>query len=464
MATEQFANSAQTTLSAAITSTTATSISVANGGTPFSSSAQFRILIDSELMLVTAGAGTNTWTVTRGIEGTAAATHSNGATVTEVLTAGGLVNLLPSGSAQVYAAAPGGRLTLTSGTPVTTSDVTAAQTLYYTPYIHDQIALYTGSWAGVTFSEKSLKLTDSSQTGRTTNASATLDQLTDTSQLVRGMQISGTNIPAGTTISSINSASSVTMSQNATGSGTGIAITFKLPPSKNYDVFGISSGGALKLQLGNSWTNDTTRADALGTQNGVQVNNAAINSGDSNSIPAKQGLYLGTIRTTAAAGQTEDSFGGSSQSGGHRYVWNLYNRVPRPLGVIDTTNSWNYTTATWRASNGQSANKVEYVCGLNLDRVRALAHGRFANSTATVVGSSGIGIDSTSVNSAQVMGGSVGVASGTAQVLAEYLGYPGVGYHALQWLEISQAAGTMFWYGNEGFSYIQAGLTAEVLG
>jgi hypothetical protein len=93
MATEQFANSAQTTLSAAITSTTATSISVVNGGPPFSSSAQFRILIDSELMLVTAGAGTNTWTVTRGIEGTTAATHSSGATVTEVLTAGGLENL-----------------------------------------------------------------------------------------------------------------------------------------------------------------------------------------------------------------------------------------------------------------------------------------------------------------------------------------------------------------------------------
>src|SRR6185436_9706895 len=38
-----------------------------------------------------------------------------------------------------------GRLTLTSGTPVTTGDVTAATTLYFTPNGGNQIALYTGS-------------------------------------------------------------------------------------------------------------------------------------------------------------------------------------------------------------------------------------------------------------------------------------------------------------------------------
>jgi hypothetical protein len=49
----------------------------------------------------------------------------------------------------------GGRLTLTSGTPVTTSDVTSASaTIYYTPYLHDRISLWNGSrWTTVKFSE-----------------------------------------------------------------------------------------------------------------------------------------------------------------------------------------------------------------------------------------------------------------------------------------------------------------------
>lgn len=52
-----------------------------------------------------------------------------------------------------------GRLTLTSGTPVTTSDVTGATSIYYTPYIGNQIGLYTGSaWVSYTFAELSLAL------------------------------------------------------------------------------------------------------------------------------------------------------------------------------------------------------------------------------------------------------------------------------------------------------------------
>jgi hypothetical protein len=43
------------------------------------------IAVDSEFMLVTAGMGTTTWTVTRGYAGSTAAAHSDGATVTRVL-------------------------------------------------------------------------------------------------------------------------------------------------------------------------------------------------------------------------------------------------------------------------------------------------------------------------------------------------------------------------------------------
>ena len=53
-----------------------------------------------------------------------------------------------------------GRLTLTSGTPVTTGDVSAAATAYYTPYIGNGISLYDGStaWAKYTFTEITISL------------------------------------------------------------------------------------------------------------------------------------------------------------------------------------------------------------------------------------------------------------------------------------------------------------------
>lgn len=56
-------------------------------------------------------------------------------------------------------ATPGGRLTLTSGTPVTTGDVTGATNVYYCPYVHDFITLYDGTrWRLYQFTELTLAL------------------------------------------------------------------------------------------------------------------------------------------------------------------------------------------------------------------------------------------------------------------------------------------------------------------
>lgn len=82
--TEQFANNATTTLNGGINNST-TSVVVLNGS-PFSSSGNFRIIIDSEIMLVTNVSG-NTFTVTRGSESTVAVAHNSGATVTQIVTA-----------------------------------------------------------------------------------------------------------------------------------------------------------------------------------------------------------------------------------------------------------------------------------------------------------------------------------------------------------------------------------------
>jgi hypothetical protein len=85
---EKFANNAATTLSAAITTTTATSCTVTDAST-FPASGSFRIKIDGEILVVTAVAG-GTFTITRGAEGTVAASHDNGADVIHLLTKGGL--------------------------------------------------------------------------------------------------------------------------------------------------------------------------------------------------------------------------------------------------------------------------------------------------------------------------------------------------------------------------------------
>lgn len=57
-------------------------------GSVFPSTGDFRLIVDSELMLCTARSG-NSLTVTRGVEGSTPASHSNGATVTHIATAGG---------------------------------------------------------------------------------------------------------------------------------------------------------------------------------------------------------------------------------------------------------------------------------------------------------------------------------------------------------------------------------------
>jgi len=85
---EFYANNPTTSLSANITNV-ATTLTVASASA-FPANAQFRILVDQEIMIVTAGAGTTTWTVTRGQEGTANVSHLSGAAVSGLLTKGSL--------------------------------------------------------------------------------------------------------------------------------------------------------------------------------------------------------------------------------------------------------------------------------------------------------------------------------------------------------------------------------------
>ncbi len=90
MGVERFTNNASSTLAAAISSTGATSLTItSNTGFPSVTTASgdfFHALIDSELVKVTDNSST-TWSIARGVDGSTAATHSNGAAVTHVVPA-----------------------------------------------------------------------------------------------------------------------------------------------------------------------------------------------------------------------------------------------------------------------------------------------------------------------------------------------------------------------------------------
>src|SRR6185437_2715032 len=105
---EQYANNASSTLASTIIAGDG-SLTVASAAA-FPTVGNFRIIVDSEIMTVTAVSG-STFTITRGAEGTTAAGHTSGAIVTQVLTRGGLLalgsDLLLSDS---YAALPSSSL------------------------------------------------------------------------------------------------------------------------------------------------------------------------------------------------------------------------------------------------------------------------------------------------------------------------------------------------------------------
>ena len=74
--------SSQTKLTAAVTAAATTIHVDAATAAAFSTTGPFAIVVDNEVMSVTGGFGTTTWTVTRGTDGTTAAAHSSNSAVT----------------------------------------------------------------------------------------------------------------------------------------------------------------------------------------------------------------------------------------------------------------------------------------------------------------------------------------------------------------------------------------------
>jgi hypothetical protein len=97
--TELFANDLTTTLTVAVSTTPAANTQetwtvASSAGFGFGTAGQYRARVDSEIVMVTAAPSGTTLTVLRGQEGTLTATHANGATLSQVLTAAAIGNAI----------------------------------------------------------------------------------------------------------------------------------------------------------------------------------------------------------------------------------------------------------------------------------------------------------------------------------------------------------------------------------
>lgn len=280
---------------------------------------------------------------------------------------------------------PQGRLTLTTAVPVQLADVAGATSVFYTPYVGNQIPI----WNGITFTP------------------TVFPELT--------LALSNPN-------HAINS---------------------------NYDAFVAFNAGVLTVCTGPAWTSDTGRGTGAGTTQltrvlGLYTNTVSMtarNGATTFTVAAGFGTYVGTIRTIGSAGQTSWVANPAAAAGGGAcllYQWNMFNRVPASAISMDSTNTWAYTTATWRAANAAVSsgllNRISAIFGFNEDAVSVVFNGLV---TASNIGAAvGVGLDSiTAWSGTPGLYNNNSTPGGPGALPAFFTGAAGQGLHFFQALE-----------------------------
>lgn len=289
---------------------------------------------------------------------------------------------IAGGSGSGSPSVPQGRLTLTTATPVMTSSVSGATTVYYAPYVGRYVPIYNGSaWA-------------------MTDIGGELSQATTDS----------TKSPAACTTNS------------------------------NYDLFVWSDSGTYRCTRGPAWSSDTARGTGAGTTEleriaGIYTNKVAITNGPA----ANRGTYVGTIRTNGSS-QVDWILGGTAAGGtpASLHVWNMYNRVDVTAEIFNSTSSYTWTpgVATFRAANGTNNMRCSFVIGVRNDSVRAIYEAVGNNSNAWMVG---VGIDRTTGFDSSIFYGA-GTTAGIGIAERSYLGF-----HYAQAVEWTASATSTFY-------------------
>lgn len=274
----------------------------------------------------------------------------------------------------VFINPPQGRLTLQTATPVMPATQSAKTTIYYTPYVGNQIPIYDGvSFRNVAFSELSVATTDN------------------------------TKSPAAIGASKVN------------------------------DWFVWDDAGTTRIGHGPDWTSDTARSagTALTMVNGILLNSAALTNGPA----ASRGTYVGTTRSDGSS-QLNWVIGAAASGGtaGNLALWNTYNRVVIGSTSQDTASSL-YTSNTIRQYGGATAMQCSYILGLSEDSILASISSEFALAAASgAFAIVGIGLDSTTTfqfsryRSPPNPAASTYVSPWTQSIV---LSQPAIGYHTL---------------------------------
>jgi hypothetical protein len=211
-----------------------------------------------------------------------------------------------------------------------------------------------------------------------------------------------------------------------------VSLALTATSGTNYDVFLYDNAGTLTLEL-TAWTDGTTRATAIALQDGVYVKSGATTR-----------RYLGTIRASGS-NVTEDSLT-------KRFVWNYYHRIPRPVRVVDGTDTWTYSTAAYRQKNASTNNAIAVVVGAAESLINLIICGVMTGSAAGQNGGVAVGRDSTTVptptNQTITHAAVPASCSSLPRSFAEEI-VP-LGYHAYNALEYGHGSGTQTWYGDNG--------------
>lgn len=302
--------------------------------------------------------------------------------------------------------APQGYITVTSGTPTIPSDVVAATTVYYTPYVGDDVPIYNGT----SFTPLSIV----SELSLTLSSSHVANNIYDFyAFLVNGVVTFGTG-PSW----SAGTGGSVTAGSCARGTGAG--------------------GAALTMVQGIN-TNAVSMTMRYG--NGTQTTTVAAN----------QATYLGSMFVDGTNGQVScyRSWGQNRKWG----IWNAYNRQRVYLKVGDNTATWTYGTQnTWRPSNNSTNNKLTTFCGLTEGQIDVRMYQLVtpgSNGDALI----GIGINSTTAptgTAGRIANNSAGAAN---SISAEHTFTSGIGIQDITALEEYTGAS-----GNATFSGTQTNM------
>jgi hypothetical protein len=213
-----------------------------------------------------------------------------------------------------------------------------------------------------------------------------------------------------------------------------------------FDIFAYYTGSAVALEFTN-WSGSTTRATAIVRQDGVWCRADNLTR-----------RFLGTCRPRSATTYSWVTVGTNAPV---RFdLWNVDNRSQIAFDLTSTTNTWNYTTATWRQAQGSALYQVDVVAGLQESRLICFLTATSRNS-ASAGGNNprevGIGFDSTTVPTGTM--GSSGSTGNIHQIsqAAATIACP-IGRHFAAWLEISQAASTTTWMGDNGANRVMSGM------